>query len=329
MNTPMRRFLLWATCGCALWMGLCSLIGITAVEGALHTVRRPLGPRDRSLAEDIGARNHAVVRDVAMSADDGTLLRGWTLTPQDSNGDAVILLHGQGDNRVGMLGVADLLLRHGYAVLLPDSRAQGMSSGAVATYGVKEAADMRGWYVWLRHALNPRCIDALGDSMGAAIVLEATATVPQFCAAVAESSFSSFREAAYLRLGQEFGARPWFGRTLLFPAVETGFLYARLRYGVDFDRVSPARAAATSHVPILLIHGLADTNLPPYFSERIKANRPDAALWEPPGAGHCGAMETAPAEYERRVTSWFASHTRAGAVPLAAQVSKTVHAGMK
>jgi hypothetical protein len=175
---------------------------------------------------------------------------------------------------------------------------------------VKEAGDVHSWYAWLRGAENPHCVDVLGESMGAAIALQSTGAVPQLCAVVAESTFSSFREAAYLRLGQQFDAGPWFGHTLLFPAVEVGFLYARLRYGVDFERASPERAAAASRVPILLIHGLADTNLPPRFSELIKADRPDAVLWEPPGAGHCGAMNAAPAEYEERVVRWFASHER-------------------
>ena len=283
-------------------------------EMALHPERRIITVSDRVFAQNVSVREDAALSEAGVVADDGAMLRAWIMTPRKGNGDAVILLHGQGDNRAGMLGVADLLLRHGYAVLLPDARAQGASGGAVATYGVKESDDLRRWYAWLKRAQNPRCIDAVGNSMGAAIVLEATASTPELCAVAAESPFSSFREAAYLRLGQQFGAGPWLGRTLLFPAVEAGFLYARLRYGVDFERASPARAAAASRVPILLIHGLADTNLPPYFSEAIKAGRPDAMLWEPPDAGHCGAMKAAPAEYERRVTGWFASHERNGAV---------------
>jgi hypothetical protein len=274
-------------------------------EVALHPERRITTVNDRIFARNISAREDAVLSEVAVAADDGAILRAWSFVPHKGNGDVVILLHGQGDNRAGMLGAADLLLRHGYAVLLPDARAQGASGGAIATYGVKEREDLRSWYAWLERSLHPHCTDALGNSMGAAIALEAT---PEFCAVAAESPFSSFREAAYLRLGQQFGAGPWLGRTLLFPAVESGFFYARLRYEVDFERASPAKAAAASRVPILLIHGLADTNLPPHFSEVIKMGRPDAVLWEPPGAGHCGAINTAPAEYEQHVTGWFSSH---------------------
>jgi len=309
----LRQLACWTAAAGAVWLVLASAIGIVMVEVALHPLRRAVTADNQALAQNVSTRESAVLSDVAMAASDGAMLRAWSLVPRYGNGDAVILLHGQGDNRAGMLGVADMLLRHGYAVLLPDARAQGASGGTVATYGVKESEDLRRWYAWLRGTRNLRCIDALGDSMGAAIVLESTAAVPQLCAVVAESPFSSFREAAYLRLGQQFGTGPWLGRTLLFPSVEVGFLYARLQYGVDFERASPARAAATSHVPIFLIHGLADTNLPPYFSESIKAQRPDAVLWEPSGARHCGAMHAAPAEYEQRVTGWFAGHEQAGA----------------
>lgn len=305
---PLRRLAWWGAATAALWLVLSSAIGIVMMEVALHPERRIITVNDRVFAQNIGRREDAMLSEVAVAADDGATLRAWSLVPREGNGDAVILLHGQGDNRAGMLGVADLLLRHGYAVLLPDARAHGASGGAVATYGVRESEDLQRWYAWLVRTQSPRCVDALGDSMGAAIVLEATAEVPQFCAMVAESAFSSFREAAYLRLGQQFGTGPWLGRTLLFPAVEAGFFYAGLRYGVDFERASPETAAAASRVPILLIHGLADTNLPPHFSELIKAHRSDASLWEPPNAGHCGAMQAAPAEYEQRVTGWFASH---------------------
>jgi pimeloyl-ACP methyl ester carboxylesterase len=62
-------------------------------------------------------------------------------------------------------------------------------------------------------------------------------------------------------------------------------------------------------VPIFLIHGLADTNIPPYNSERMKAANSAVRLWEPAAAGHCGAASAAPEEYGQLVTGWFYSHT--------------------
>jgi pimeloyl-ACP methyl ester carboxylesterase len=146
--------------------------------------------------------------------------------------------------------------------------------------------------------------------MGAAQLLQSLSSVPEFCAVVAESGFAGFREAAYDRIGQEFRTGPWLGRTLLRPAIEIGLVYARLRYKVGLAHALPERAVASSRVPMLLIHGLADDNIPPRHSERMHAANPATVLWEPPHAGHCEASTAEPEEYERRVVGWFESHAR-------------------
>ncbi|MGA7857026.1 MAG: alpha/beta hydrolase [Terracidiphilus sp.] len=308
-----QAFARWGLACVIVWLILCAGIGIYSLEGALHPGRHPLTESDEESAQAIALQDRAALADVEIAADDGATLSAWTLEPKVANGDAVILLHGQGDNREGMLGNADMLLRHGYSVLLPDARAHGKSGGAIATYGVKEAGDVRRWYDWLERTQAPHCIDGLGDSMGAAILLSSLAAEPGFCAVSAESTFSTFQEAAYDRLGQEFGTGPWLGRTLLRPAIEAGLLYSRIRYGVDLESASPESAVVSSKVPVLLIHGLADRNLPPRHSELIKAANPAVELWEPAGVGHCGAASVAPAEYERHVVGWFESHDRSHA----------------
>ncbi len=305
-----RKTIVVGTAFAAIWLFLCAVIGILAVEGALHPSRLHVGPTDESRVLTIARRNSAEIKDVALVTTDGVTLRAWSLRPSPGNGDAVILLHGQGDNRAGMLGNAEMLLRHGYAVLLPDARAHGASGGQIATYGVSENEDIRDWVEWLERSNSPHCIDGLGDSMGGAELLNSLSTESNFCAVVAESSFATFQEAAYDRLGQEFQAGPWVGRTLLRPALEAGLIYARLRYGVDLRQASPERSVAASRTPVLLIHGLADTNLPPRHSEMIRGSNANVVLWEPAHANHCGASGAEPEEYERRVLEWFDMHRR-------------------
>jgi pimeloyl-ACP methyl ester carboxylesterase len=323
----LRFCLRWGLALIAAWLILCAAIGILAMEMALHPGRRSLGPESKAEAQAIADRNHADLAEVSVTASDGTTLRGWSIRPFHGNGDTVILLHGHTDNRAGMLGNADLLLRHGYSVLLPDARAHGTSGGDLATYGVREADDIRRWFDWIQQAEDPRCIDGLGESMGAALLLQSLRTTPGFCAVVAESSFASFREASYDRLGEKIHAGSWAGRTVLRPAVEAGLLYARWKYGVDFEQASPEDAVASSRVPVLLIHGRKDSNLPPRNSEIILArNRkriPAVVLWEPVGAGHCGAAGAEPEEFERRVIGWFESTDAPASSRIAKQDSKT------
>ena len=202
-----------------------------------------------------------------------------------------------------------MLLRHGYATLIPDARAHGRSGGNIATYGVLEADDIRRWFDLIQKSAWPHCVDGLGDSMGGADLLRSLAAEHGFCAVIAESSFATFREASFDRLGQFFSTGPWLGRTLLRPAVLVGMAYVRFRYGVDLRQANPAGTVAASGVPVFLIHGLGDINLPPRHSEIIKSHNSSVLLWEPAGAGHCGASNVAPAEFERRVVAWFSSHT--------------------
>jgi pimeloyl-ACP methyl ester carboxylesterase len=82
----------------------------------------------------------------------------------------------------------------------------------------------------------------------------------------------------------------------------------RLRYRLDIDDASPEEAVAGTRVPVLLIHGQSDTNIPVRHSRRIAARNSGVALWEVPNTGHSNAIDTSPAELERRLISWFAAH---------------------
>ncbi|MGO8759827.1 MAG: alpha/beta hydrolase [Terracidiphilus sp.] len=308
--------ILWSVAAlAAVWLGVCAVAGIQSAEGALHPGRRALTPADEAQAAAMAKADNATLQPTAITAADGVVLRAWFFRANQGNGDAVIVLHGQGDNRLGLLAPAELLLRHGYSVLLPDSRAQGLSGGDVATYGVKEADDIRRWFDWLAQTEAPHCINGLGESMGAAQVLQSLRTIRGYCAVVAESPFSSFRDASFDRIGQWFGTGPWLGRTLLRPTIGFGFLYVRWKYSVNLAQDNPARAVATSRVPVFLIDGLLDDNLPPRNDEKILAvsrgRNPNVVLWEPADAGHTGALGAEPEEYERRVIGWLQSHRAA------------------
>ena len=114
---------------------------------------------------------------------------------------------------------------------------------------------------------------------------------------------------ALLLVGQFAGAGPWLGKIALRPAVELAFLYGRITRGVSLTDASPEDAVVGGRVPILLIHGLSDNNIPFHQSEWIHSYNPaDIALWEVPGAGHCGAVGAAPQQFDSRVIAWFSAH---------------------
>ena len=218
LKSPSRRLLLFLT----LYLTFCSIAGIFVAHGTLHPARRALTAEAETAMCDISHHLDSDLEDVSITTPDVITLRAWTIHPHRSNGDAVILLHGLGDNRMGMTGYAQLLLAHGFSVLLPDARAHGASGGDLATYGLLERDDIRQWFGFLAH-VRPRCIFGFAESMGAAQLLQSLTVESRFCALAAESSFSTFREIAYDRMGQPFHLGPWFGRTLFRPSSNLPF----------------------------------------------------------------------------------------------------------
>jgi len=289
-----------------LYLSICVVGGIYLADGTLHPGRRALTTDDVANFREVLQQAGTTMTDVSINTKDGAALKGWMLRPAHANADAVLALHGLGDNRLGMEGFARMALAHGYTVLLPDARGHGESGGHLATYGLLERNDIHQWVDYLEAATQPRCVYGLGESMGAAQLLQSLEVEKRFCAVVAESSFSTFREIAYDRMGQPFGAGPWVGRIVLRPLVEIAFLRARWKYGLDMLGISPEAAVAASHTPVLLIHGQMDGNIPVRHSREIHQIDPQTVLWEVPGADHCGAMGMAPEEFETRVMGWFA-----------------------
>jgi uncharacterized protein len=184
-----------------------------------------------STAADALARNTGSTwEDVRVSAGDGVSLDGWRFTPRQPNGSVVMLLHGIADNRLGMLAHASFLLRNGFSVLLPDLRGHGASGGELITYGIKEADDVRCWADLLLHDHATR-LYGIGQSLGAAILVQSLKTEPRFRAIVADSPFATFEEIAYDRMHQISGIP----NPVFWPLIRLAFTYADLRYGIDLS----------------------------------------------------------------------------------------------
>jgi uncharacterized protein len=291
----------------SLYFTVSVAVGIVLAKAALQPERRPVDDR-AWLLTDAAQTASTPAQNVSITASDGPTLQGWYLRPQVFSGSSVILLHGVADNREGVSGYAIMFLRRGYAVLMPDSRAEGQSGGNITTYGALERDDVQQWGYWLR-SRTPNCEYLFGESMGAAIAIQASPKTPDLCAVVAEDPFETFREIAYDRISQFTNIREPLARIVGWPAVESGLLYARIRYAVDLAKANPLQAIVTSHVPTLLITGTADSNIPMRHAIALNhAARDHTALWIVDGAGHTGAMETNPREFELKVIQWFDTH---------------------
>jgi alpha-beta hydrolase superfamily lysophospholipase len=285
----------------ALLSAVSGYIGNAIGPGVLHPAN--LNPERVDEAEQAFNRTGATKTDLTVRANDGVELRGWKVVPASPNGDWVLLFHGVSDNRTGDLGHAEFLLRHGYSVVMMDSRAHG-KSGDMATYGWKERYDTVAITDALYTTEKVRHLYAHGVSMGAAIALQSAAVEPRLAAVSAEDPFANLREVTYDYAGLDVS--PFLGKTLFRPASIFAMRAVALTGGFNPDEVSPEKAVALRPFPVLLICGTNDHRIPCRHAEAIyNAAMGPKELWIVQGAGHALALGQAPAEYENRVVSFF------------------------
>lgn len=272
---------------------------------------RVRAPRRHASDPALATQAAASVESVEVAAPDGVRLSGWLLHPERWRGEAALVLHGFVDSRAAMLDHARLLLRHGYAVLAPDSRGHGESGGNAVSFGLREADDVTAWADWLCGRLGIDAFIGVGQSMGAAVLINALPRERRLARIVAESPFTSFREAAYDRLAGRARVPRWVAHWLFRPIGELAFLYVRWRYGFNLHKTRPVDALRRSAQPILLIHGARDQAILAGHSRRLHAAAAsDVEYWEVEGAGHTEPIRVAAAEYERRVIAWLATSPR-------------------
>ena len=326
---PMRRRLIRIALILLLFPPLLAAVaGWLAGPAFLHPIRRELTPDLIRGADASFAAASATREDFDVKAPDGSPLRGWKVRPKNPNGNWVLVFHGVADNRVGVIGQSEFLLRAGYSIIMMDARAHGASGGPIATYGWLERNDTRAIIDALLASERDKYISvqmtdpsfmpgfkpsastshlfALGESMGAGIVLQSAAADPRIEAVVAEASFANMREASYDYAGLR--KYPWLGKTPFAPFSWTLVYRGEKLAGFPVAEVSPVKAVASRAFPVLLICDEKDVALPCRHSEMIyAAARGPKQLWVVPGAFHTAAYGFAPEEFRRRVLSFFAS----------------------
>ena len=198
----------------------------------------------------------------------GEALHGWLFRP-DTVRCGVVFAHGYSVNRANMLKYAPIFDRCGCALLLYDHRGHGASAPeAYGSGGWHEATDLLAAHAWLRDqtGLPDARIGWFGESWGGATVILAAARAgaPRPAWVVSESAFADWESAVMERGLKDYGAP----LKLLAPGA---FAWTGLRAGVDFDAVSPLRAAAGVTVPTLVLHSSADTLTYPEQFDRLSA----------------------------------------------------------
>jgi uncharacterized protein len=257
---------------------------------AIYVTRTPREPIDGTFS--------VAHEDVAFETEDGLTIRGWYAPSR--NGAAIVLVHGSGGNRQGPRKQARLLARHGYGVLLYDSRGQGESDGDPLGYNWTWQPDVDAAIEFLKARPDVRDgrIGGLGLSSGADALIEAAARRPDLRAVVAEGA-GARAYGDVLDLETEDKLSGLVNIWITFAAAQVLAGETEVRSVGDFvGEGAPGRVSL-----IAAGHGLGEEDqLNRLWADRV-GDRVD--LWELPEGKHTAAIDEHPREYERRVVGFF------------------------
>ena len=206
-------------------------------------------PASRYLTSRDGLRLHALVWE------NGAAPHSW-----------VIALHGYTSQAEHMADAAMAFFEAGYSVLCPDCRGHGASAGRYIGLGWHDRLDLIDWAKGLAEA-HPRGDIALyGVSMGAAAVMMAAGEPlpPQVYALVEDCGYTSARDELGYQMKALFGLPP-------FPLMQTTSVMARLRAGFFLGEADAVRQLKRAALPMLFIHGGADTFVPATMLDKVYA----------------------------------------------------------
>lgn len=243
---------------------------------------------------------------VMIRSHDGLKLYGTWLSAKQPSAPTVILAHGYSGRGREMAGFARFYAETlGYNVLMPDDRGHGESEGDIIGFGWLDRKDYVQWIGWVLESTGKHSDIVLhGISMGGATVLMTGGEeLPdQVKAIVSDCAYTSVEEELTFQLKQLY-------KLPAFPFIPITSLITKWKAGYSFKEASALKQLAQVHVPVLFIHGEADTFVPTSMVYRLyEACATDKELLTIPRAGHGTAFRMDQDRYKSVLEDFLQKH---------------------
>ncbi|MGN1126166.1 MAG: alpha/beta hydrolase, partial [Ruminococcus sp.] len=206
--------------------------------------------------------------DVYITSKDGLKLHG-TYFPVGDEKKIVICFHGYtSEGMKDYIALSDYYIKKGYSMLLVDERSHGQSEGEYIGFGYLDRFDAVSWIDFILEKLGEDVQILLhGTSMGGATVLMASGLeLPkQVKGIISDCGFTS-PKYVFTHVLHSMYHLP------AFPVIPITNIVNRKKAGYGMDDCNAAREVKKAKVPILFIHGDADTFVPCSMCEEIYEN---------------------------------------------------------
>jgi competence protein ComEC len=261
---------------------------------ALVLPRRSFDEEEDPASSPTASEERRSFERIEVEATDGARLtaRWFPSGTSVTTGRTVLLLHGFAESSTVIAARRVVTLnRLGWNVACLDSRGYGQSQGPYATFGGREADDIRVWLDALSERIARRAPGLLlepvlwGRSMGAAIALRAAALDERPLAVVLESPLVDIHATTAVVLRKQ---------RLPFPQLLARLVVRRagMLAGMRLDRPRTSDSAARVDCCILIVHGTDDTVVDIAEARRLAAAFRSPPRWfDVPGARHTDVIE--------------------------------------
>lgn len=255
----------------------------------------------RPLPEETPADYGLPYQEVRVTSADGLRLVGWYLPGR--NGAVVMAQHGYKSHRGEFLEEAAMLQQAGFGVLITSVRAHDLSDGETITFGRLEWQDLDAWFSWLTGQPGVERVGALGNSMGATLVLQYASLNPEIRAVVSHSAFSSIDDTITTSV-QSLAGLP------AFPFAPLMIYWGERELGFDSAEIDAKRwIGEISPRPVLLLQGGRDWVVSVDSGRLLyEAAGEPKELWFDPALGHASFDRERPQAFEQRVVGFFQRH---------------------
>lgn len=197
-------------------------------------------------------------KEVSIRSEDGLKLYA-NYFPNKKEKKVVICFHGYTSQGLSdFIGLSDYYRRHDYSMLLPDARAHGKSEGEYIGFGCLDRRDALRWIYWIIEQCGEDVQILLhGISMGGATVLMSSGLeLPsQVKGIISDCGFTSPKEVFTHVLHSMY-------HLPAFPLLPITDWINQKKAGYGMDECNAAREVRKAKIPILFIHGDADTFVP-------------------------------------------------------------------
>lgn len=227
-----------------------------------------------------------------LATSDNLKLDAWHVPAAKKTNRSVIVLHGYPYDKGSVLK-SSLFLQGDFNLLFLDFRYLGRSEGGYTSLGYHERKDVKAAVEYL--SKRSQSIGIYGRSMGGSAALMGAD----------ENVKAIFADSPYASV--ESLLRERYGSSGIMQPVSIAIMKAlsRLLLGISISEISAEKSVRFLDVPILILHGTADEQVPVGNAHSLKAANPEIELWIIEGLNHNDERNFSGSGYEERVRSFF------------------------